>query len=350
MATALTVAQFLSEIDALASLYTSVWGDGLKYGSGLGSVLALTDTSGAGTVTSNGTQITGSGTAFTSFFSIGQAIKSGSEAHRIQMIVSDTVLIIDTAPTTPWSGAAYSKAADWGMSKASRNLENLIVGVGATAGLSDFGLVNAQAANADKLAATAAHKALLLAIASPNVYNLNTACGLNSPPAGVVDIESFAKYNNTGAGGPYLALLPPDWVLLYNAIFSVFPGAYNVYPPQITNMASKVVGGSYTQGPNVDTVKFAGFTRLQITMTGITGSGNVTATVNGLDANGVAQTGDTVTFTGVNANAAFAGTLGATVKAVTAITAITFPGGISAGTGTIAGLIPSGRSNPVIAS
>ncbi len=67
------------------------------------------DTAGAGTVSTTGTALTGSGTAFLTFFQVGSLIRSGTNTFKILAIADNTHATLEAAPAVDWSAAAYVK-------------------------------------------------------------------------------------------------------------------------------------------------------------------------------------------------------------------------------------------------
>ena len=349
---AITAAQMIGLVDANAAVYAALWGDGLLYGCGRDS-LPLTDSANplAGTVSSNGVLVTGSGTAFLTDFAVGDPIKASSFASRIQMISSDTRLVIANAPAAPWAGATYKKAGDWGNSKKARDLENLIYGVGATAGLGDYNLVNMIGPVTHQIQQLAAVTKQVAALYQGHMLALNSLA-VNTGLAGVTNLDTLAGYYNIGAGGPFALLFPPDFALMYYAVYGVWPTPTNVFSPVIANMAQLAVTGAgtgnFTAGCSVDTVKFAGCPNLDIIVTGLAGNGLVTLTVSGYNSSGTLVTGNTSWTITINANGTFALTPAGVVKTITAVTGISIAAGITAGTLVISGKLPTSRTNPVV--
>ncbi len=166
--------------------------------------------------------------------------------------------------------------------------------------------------------------------------------------ANVKDIDTFATYYNIGAGGPFTALLAPDFSTIHNTLYGVNPTAKNVYSPAIATMATQVVGSAFAPGTSVNTTLYAGFTKLNLIISSFSTSttGSVSIAVSGWNAAGNTAT-DTFTVTGVNANGTFAVPFGTTVKCVTSVTAITPPGSFVTGVScVVAGVVPTGRTNP----
>lgn len=65
------------------------------------------EVAGAGTVSTTGTAVTGSGTSFLTFFKIGQYVRSGATTFKIGAIADATHLTLEAAPAVDWSSAAY---------------------------------------------------------------------------------------------------------------------------------------------------------------------------------------------------------------------------------------------------
>jgi hypothetical protein len=63
----------------------------------------------AGTVSSSGTTITGSGTAFDTDFAVGDFILADSQLRIVATIASSTSMTVDTAPSGAWSSDTYAR-------------------------------------------------------------------------------------------------------------------------------------------------------------------------------------------------------------------------------------------------
>ena len=162
---------------------------------------------------------------------------------------------------------------------------------------------------------------------------------------GVSDLETYCDYYNKGTGGPYTCLLPPAFYDLFMAVKKVAPSPWNLYAAAASAIGAKTVGSGFVDGSSVDNTKYAGFARVQAVGSGITGSGLVTLTGVARDASGAVQTNRTWTVT-VTGNATF--DLVPTIAGDICLDAtnLTIAADISAGTVTINGLIPVGRTNP----
>jgi hypothetical protein len=66
----------------------------------------------AGTVSSSGTNVTGSGTAFTADFTEGSVIQAGGQAFVVTAVTDDTHLAVESAPTPAWNGHDYSSGVE----------------------------------------------------------------------------------------------------------------------------------------------------------------------------------------------------------------------------------------------
>lgn len=67
---------------------------------------------GAGTITSSGNAVTGTGTAFTSLFQVGDILRAAGQSFRVTTVSSNTQLTMDGSPSPAWSGNAYVKAVE----------------------------------------------------------------------------------------------------------------------------------------------------------------------------------------------------------------------------------------------
>lgn len=235
--------------------------------------------------------------------------------------------------------SSLALGSDWGCSRKNRELETIVLA------WQDYDLGIALLQPTHRINDQAPHVPLARALYFDLLNTLNLVCR-NTGLTGVTDIDSFADYYNFGAGGPYAALLAPDFRDLFHAVYGAYPDARNVYAPAIANMGQHAVAGAFVDGSAVDTTKYAGFTILQAQVSGWAGSsGTLTVAVSGRDVAGNNATGHwTATISG-NGNVNL--TVGSsTVKIATDVTGITLPGTMTAGTVVIAGLIPSGRTNP----
>jgi hypothetical protein len=239
----------------------------------------------------------------------------------------------------------------YGLSAASITLLSTIMGWG------DYTLANTMGPSVSYLNGFDTNNGLGNALFFPLLSAYNTTCfnaGLGVPLTGVTSIDTFASYYNTGAGGPFGALLPPDFRDLFYAVYSnipnanVYPTNTNLYAPLITNMGTFTVGGSFVAGGTVNTANYAGAGGLSLAVTGYTsgvGSKVVTVTLSGLNSSGVLVTGQTWTVT-ISGN-----TAGITIPQTGSVYAPTAVTGISAGAGILASTVlqvnstaPSGRS------
>jgi hypothetical protein len=66
----------------------------------------------AGTVSSSGTAITGSGTAFSTALRIGDVLKAAGQSRRVVSITDPTHLAVDTAPSPVWSSVGYVRGRE----------------------------------------------------------------------------------------------------------------------------------------------------------------------------------------------------------------------------------------------
>jgi hypothetical protein len=91
-----------------------------------------------------------------------------------------------------------------------------------------------------------------------NLASLCNAAGIT----GVANIDQFASYYNTGLGGNWQTLLPPDWVNVYNNQFTVNPNPLNVYaPPDVSSPGRGVWNGSsFAPGTGPNLGLYAGWT------------------------------------------------------------------------------------------
>lgn len=229
--------------------------------------------------------------------------------------------------------------SDWGASLAARQLENLVIATGdgdqITALQGAFRLLEGGFAR------------FLPSLLSRPMIILGQDCRKAAVAPGVGTIDKFAGYYNIGAGGPYTALLCPDFATTYSLATSGGAlSASNVYSPNIASMYQQVIGGASTPGTAVTTASYAGAGLAQLQVSGFTGaSGLVTVTGSARLANGTIAAGHTFTAT-VAANGNF--TLAPTVAGdlLTSVSSVSAAVAILTGTLIVACLPPAGRSNP----
>lgn len=170
--------------------------------------------------------------------------------------------------------------------------------------------------------------------------------------AGVNSFDTLLSYYNTGSGGPWNALMPPDFRDTYynGSNPHVYPTAWNVYFEIVqggtyTNGLRKlVVGTGQTAGDAIDSTKYAGGFG-QIKWSGASGSGVVTVTGLWRKTDGTTEEGaGTANLSGGSGTAVltppFANALLISVSALSAVV------GVSAGTIYAEATKPSGRTNP----
>lgn len=121
------------------------------------------------------------------------------------------------------------------------------------------------------------------------------------------NLDSLMAYYNSGAGGPWNCLAPPEWINLFNALTGVNPSPANVYAVVLqgstyTNGLGKYVLGTGYSAPTpsvgvlnssgyIDTTKYAGGAPI-VSWSSATGSGTCTITVTGKN-----QAGTTESYT-----------------------------------------------------
>lgn len=170
---------------------------------------------------------------------------------------------------------------------------------------------------------------------------LEALCGA-AGLVGVTNINSFATYYNTGAGGPSAALLPPDFATIFPL---VFPGGTlspaNLYSPPITNIAQKTVGGGVVAGTAINAA-YGGAGKPTLVVTGFTGAAD-TVTVTGANQAGQAGRTWTASVTG-NGTVTLVPTVATDLLAT--VTGITIGALITAGTVVVGAAAPAGRAYP----
>lgn len=246
--------------------------------------------------------------------------------------------------------SSLALASDWGASLTARNLLNYCQSLLDASSNPDYSLTAPLSKAASDVATNKGWKSRVFKETERKFLN---ALGGVVKDAGlgatVVGLDSFCGYYNTGAGGPYTCLLPPDFRDLYYLIYSAYPTAANVYPNAITNMAQQTAGGAFAAGTAVDSTKYAGAAILNAVVPAYTGAGG-TITVTGTVRKADGTTAAARTFTGtIPTNGGTTVALTPTVagdKMIT-VSGITLPGGVTAGVVVvIACAIPAGRTDP----
>jgi hypothetical protein len=190
-------------------------------------------------------------------------------------------------------------------------------------------------------------------IAGPLINNLDVECQRSAGVASLASVntlDTFLTYYNVGTGGPWNALMSPDYRNLYYAAKKSYPTAWNVYQEILqggtyaNGMRRLVVGTGQTAGQGIDSTQYAGGFG-QIKWSGASGSGAVTVTGTWRKIDGSVDTGDgTANLSGASGTAVltppFANALLLTVTAISAVV------GVSAGTIYAETAKPSGRTNP----
>jgi hypothetical protein len=341
---ALSVAKLIVFTDYLAAMFAAAQGNGSTAGCG-DDTLTVADVAGAGTISSSGTVVTGAGSNFTALLIPGSYIKADGLYARVQMVISATKCIVAEAPSTPWSSDAWAVAADWGVHRGAQDILTALIGTPSVAGVGDADVITDLLAPARALPTNTGWQRVVLDL-NAFVNALAQLCS-KAGLTGVTDLDSFCTYYNSGAGGPFTCLMAPDFQALWCELKNgTYLSAKNVYAPPVGSLGSvNAATDVFTDGNTIDSVHFGGFTRLNIATTGFTGaSGVVSIAVSGLKADGTAGT-DTWTGT-VAANGDVVVTAGSVVKIVQDVTGIVAHSNITAGTLTVTGLIPSGRTNP----
>lgn len=194
------------------------------------------------------------------------------------------------------------------------------------------------------------------ALAAPFVNALNQEALRSAGVAGIANVntlDTFLTYYNTGDGGDFACLMPPDFRAMYYAAKKAYPSAWNVYFEVIqgatyANGLRKLVvtgagTGNQTAGEAISSSNYAGGVG-KIIVSGITGSGVVTVTGTWRLVDGTVTTGDgSVT---ASANTTYTLTPPATGALLLTVTGIAAANGITAGTIYAEAHRPAGRTNP----
>ena len=262
------------------------------------------------------------------------------------------------------SGSGYgdgdrslAQSADYGVSRKVRDALSIQLGWG------DYDINNAMSRSVHDMQNSANYQTDLRTRFGPALSALSTACaaaGLAFPSAAKVStIQDFATYFNTSTGGPFNALLPPDFGTLYaygQGLSNTDPPAAgnlplptNVYSPVIPTMFTYAVTGAGTGTPTagtaVDTTKYAGAAVSTATMTGFAGaSDTVTVTGTALTAAGASTAGRTFTVA-IGANGKYDLVPTVTGDILQSVSAVAAGNNITGGTIVIAGDLPYYISN-----
>jgi hypothetical protein len=180
--------------------------------------------------------------------------------------------------------------SDWGVSK---NVRNQIASALAFQSVDFLSYISALNSTATRIDAAS----YVAGVLQPEYNALVSLCA-SSGISGVSSLDTYCSYYNTGAGGPWSALLSPDFRTLYGILnVGSYPSPWNVYFEVLqgttyTNGLRKlVVGGSQTAGQDIDPNKYAGGFG-QVKWTGVTGSGSASVTGTWRKTDGSTQTGD----------------------------------------------------------
>ena len=237
--------------------------------------------------------------------------------------------------------------SDWGLSRKIRDLQALLF-TALPSGLAASDLALTLLPNTN----TAVQKSgtALCKLLFRDLFNgLKQVC-YQAGISGVTDVDSFSAYNNTGAGGPYAALMAPEFLTLYNIVYGKNPSATNVYAPAVSSIGTVVVVASTPGSPGslnpIDTSTYAGAAVANVVVTGFAGTtAIITVTGQARTSSGTLVSSRTWTVS-VTGNGTF--TLVPTIAGdlVTSVTSMAVAAGITAGTFAIGCAVPAGRTDP----
>lgn len=178
---------------------------------------------------------------------------------------------------------------DWGLSAESRRLRDFILES------RDWALIKTMGDVAHGILQQASGKHAAGSILQTFYRKLELAAAQSGYP-GVRNIKTLADYYNTGPGGPYSALLAPEFLPVLGAIIpgSKLPAA-DVYSPPIDNMGEAAVGVSASPKKAVDINTYAGAGRPVAITSGVVagkgGSKRLTVIGYGRTASGTVMSG-----------------------------------------------------------
>lgn len=247
---------------------------------------------------------------------------------------------------------------DWGQSKIARTMKTRLLGDGSTIyGITEPQIVTYLLKPIEALCTASDYRENVKANQQGLIRSMNylgRLAGVNlSIPTTITNLATFLAYYNYGAGGPWNALVPPDFATVYNLVTQATLNPLNVYAPS-TTFGSRAQGASFVDGSAVNTSLYAGAAVLKATTDvtwDVTGSVTITVTGNGFNSSGQAVTNRTWTVAS-SADGVQSLTLVPTVTGdiCTNVTAIAVTGTWVAGTVTIISDVPtaphSGRTNP----
>lgn len=213
-----------------------------------------------------------------------------------------------TSSTTPGFGdssIAKGDSLDYGMLRKLRDLQDVIL-TGSPADADVVNLLLPAVKNAPNVVPLQKQIAATLGAVLAAVEAACVQSGQANAISAINSLETFLQYYNTGAGGYWNCLMPPDWRTLYYNIRNAYPAAYNLYFEVLqgaayTNALGKLIasGPTFTDGVAIDSTKYAGGVA-QVTTSGFAGAAD-TVTVNGTwrKQDGTTGTGNgTVTVSG----------------------------------------------------
>jgi hypothetical protein len=184
------------------------------------------------------------------------------------------------------------------------------------------------------------------------VNALTTLCA-DAGIAGVASVDNFAKYHNTGAGGPWAALLAPQFRTVLLLTDGVTLNPVNVYAPSGA-LASRSITASVlsalTDTAAIDSAVYAGAARAQAVITGIAFASGITSST--VTVVGKARKADGTTADGrfwrgnLTANGTVTLTPDVAGDLLLDVTDIQFGAGLTAIAATINAAPPAGRTYP----
>ena len=349
--TVLTYIQFNSITDYLACMFTATLGDGKTVGAGDSAQLIPTSSYTYGTTHVSGssadTLLSSTDCNLAGLYNINDyiVINGNTTNYRVLMTYyngTTSYAVVSPPLTAAVSNATHVKAYDWGFSAYARLIEQKIYSY------NNYALTTTLLPNIHDLQNYAPYEKIVMVAFKNSILGLKQACynagiALTLP---LTDINSFATYYNTGSGGPYNALVSPDFALAYFNLLGRTISPSNVYAPVITNLGTWNAATSvFTSGMRVDGTRFAGTAVLNVSLPGGGSSGTtgtVSIPVTGLNAQGV-LVNDTW-FANINASLLTATLSGSSVKTVQAISGgWSLPGWLTTGTLKVSGGFPTGR-------
>jgi hypothetical protein len=175
------------------------------------------------------------------------------------------------------------------------------------------------------------------------IQDLSNVCAATELPVSTrhSNIVGYATHFNTGAGGPYRALLSRELADVFELLYrgtNIDPS--NIYAPAIENMASRTVGSAAVIGEFIDSTRYAGAPIIARVQGYTGGPGMLTVIGSGRMAHGGVASDARVWSVQVGSSGEFELLPDVDGDLCLAVRDIGLPAPMTAGTVTIEGLLP----------